>query len=103
MSDDWKDTVKKAADLFSSTLRGVDLIGNIAQGKLDTHKADDALAALRTIAGIADAVKKGFDGTVPAEAVSAYIDKQFDVLRASVAKIDEDTQTAIDKKFRDVD
>lgn len=99
MSDDWKDTVKKAADLFSSTLRGVDLIGNIAQGKLETHKGDEVLAALRLIANIADAIKKGVGATIPAEALSAYIDEQEESLRKSLAQIDADTKAAIDKKF----
>lgn len=99
MSGDWKDTVKNAADLIGSTLRGVDLIGNIAQGKLDTHKADDALAALRLIANIADAIRKGIGSTIPAEALVAYLDEQEESLRKSLAQIDADTKTAIDKKF----
>lgn len=96
---DWKDTIKKSADLISSTLRGVDLIGNIAQGKLDTHKADDALAALRLIANLADAIKKGVGAEIPAEALVAYIDEQEELLRKSLAQIDANTKAAIDKKF----
>lgn len=96
---DWRDTIKKSADLIGSTLRGVDLIGNIAQSKLDTHKADDALAALRLIASIADAIKKGVGAEIPAEALVAYIAEQEDFLDKSEAKIDADTKASIDKKF----
>jgi hypothetical protein len=87
-------TAKRYLDMSSVALSALELVGDIARGKLGS-KTDDAINLLDIISKIVERVKAGFDGKADPADIKAEIAK----MRNDLQSGDDAVDAAVDEKF----
>lgn len=91
----WYQKIRGGLDMVSVALSALDLIGQLASGKLAATKG--GLERLELISKIVDRVKDGTAGGAKPEDIRSYIDKMRADLSGNNAAVDAEADEKFDK------